>query len=142
MKPMWIKTVGGMKPANTAAEELYRGLRLDQRYAGEFKRMRNARHHDKFFAMMQIIFQNQEHYTSMDDLLDVCKLRIGHVKVIQTARGEERIPKSISWAQMDQAEFEDFYRRAVDWVLKEVIPGLQRAELDPEVERQLTRFAA
>ena len=102
---------------------------------------RNIKLHNKFFAMLGIILQNQEHYKSMDDLLDVCKLSIGHVRVISTGRGCERVPKSISFASMDDIEFDAFYNRAVDWMLAEVIPGLQRQHLDAEVEAKLLEFA-
>ena len=105
-------------------------------------RPRNIRFHNKFFAMMGIILKNQEHYQSMDELLGVCKLRIGHVTIVQTQHGEEMWPKSISWAAMDETEFSKFYDRAVDWVLREVIPGLQRQHLETEVEAELVEFAA
>lgn len=104
----------------------------------EIKRPRNVLFHRKFFAMLNLILQNQEHYTSIDDLLDVCKLRVGHVKVIQTKHGDVRVPKSISFAEMDETAFAEFYERAVDWMVAEVIPGLDKAAL----EQELMEFAA
>ena len=92
--------------------------------------------------MLQIILANQEHYKSIGDLLDVCKLRIGHVRTVETAQGIEKFPASISFANMDDTEFSKFYDRAINWMLEEVIPGLQRQHLDAEVEDQLIRFAA
>ncbi len=102
---------------------------------------RNIRLHNKFFAMLGIILQNQEYFTSTDDLLDVCKLSIGHVRVIETRNGQVRVPKSISFASMDDIEFDGFYNKAVDWMLAKVIPGLQRQHLDAEVEAKLLEFA-
>jgi len=90
--------------------------------------------------MLKIVLDNQEHYQSLDELLNVCKLAIGHVQVAQTARGPVRWPASISFAKMDQTSFDDFYNRAVQWVLTEVIPGLARGDLDAEVERELLSF--
>ena len=43
---------------------------------------------------------------------------------------------------MDETAFGEFYERAIDWMLTEVIPGLQRQHLDAEVEDQLIGFAA
>lgn len=100
---------------------------------------RNIGHHRKFFAMMKVVFENQDHY-SKDELLNVCKLAIGHVEVCQTPRGPVRWPASISFAKMDQAAFDDFYNRAVQWVMTEVIPGLAQKDLDAEVERELMSF--
>lgn len=101
---------------------------------------RNLGHHRKFFAMLQIILDNQEHYKSKDELLGVCKLRIGHVVTVQTKHGVERWPATINWAQMDQAAFDDFYSRAVAWVAEEVIPGLSLDMLNAEVAETLRSF--
>jgi hypothetical protein len=43
---------------------------------------------------------------------------------------------------MSEDDFSVFYDRAVDWMLAEVIPGLQHSDLTREVEERLMRFAA
>ena len=108
----------------------------------EIKRPRNVRFHRKLFAMLTIILNNQDHYRSVEDLLDVAKLRIGHVRVIQTKQGEVRIPASISFSALDDHEFGKIYNRICDWVCEEVLPGLRRADLDEEVANELMEFAA
>jgi hypothetical protein len=106
----------------------------------EVKRPRNLMFHRKFFAMLHIILQNQEYYKSIDDLVDVCKLRTGHCRTIATKEGDVQVPSSISFAAMDDTNFADFYDRACNWVVTEVIPGLQRHHLDAEVEESLQNF--
>lgn len=106
----------------------------------DMKVPRNIRFHRKLFAMLQIVFENQDHYKSLDLLLDVCKLETGHCHVIKTRRKIYAIPKSISFAQLDETAFNDFYKRATHWVAEEVIPGLNLAELDAEVEARLLEF--
>ena len=101
---------------------------------------RNIGHHRKFFAMLNIVLQNQDHYQSIDQLLNVCKMRIGHVESVMTKHGLIEWPASISWAKMDQDAFEAFYDRAVKWVCLEVIPGLAEKQLRAEVETELLRF--
>ena len=49
---------------------------------------------------------------------------------------EVRIPKSIAFHAMDQAEFEAFYERVIDVVVSEIIPGLSREDL----KRELSEF--
>ena len=106
----------------------------------ELTKPRNPQFHKKFFAMLQIVLANQEHYQSIDDLLAVCKLRTGHTRKIQTAHGIYEVPESISFAAMDDVAFGDFYDRAVHWVCQEVIPGLKRNGLDEEVQLALLEF--
>jgi hypothetical protein len=92
--------------------------------------------------MLQIVLENQDFYKSVDDLLDVCKLRVGHCRTVATKTGDLKIPESISFAALDQDGFNAFYDRACAWVVTEVIPGLQRKHLDAEVEAKLLAFGA
>ncbi len=136
--------LGALRPAQEQDVEVWKHLKIAEREVVkvQISRSRNYRFHCKFFAMLGIILKNQEHYQTTDELLNVCKLRIGHVDIVQTPQGEERWPKSISFASMDETEFSAFYERAVDWVLSDVIPGLQRQRLDAEIEAELIGFAA
>jgi len=132
------KRLATLEPVDDDGRRLLAKMAPGRVVSVEIRRPRNVLFHRKFFAMLNLILQNQEYYKSIDDLLDVCKLRVGHVKVVQTKRGEERIPKSISFAEMDETAFTEFYERVVDWVTAEVIPGLNKADL----ERELMEFAA
>ena len=137
-----VKRLGAFRPTDDEGTEAMRKIPDESLVRVDWTRPRNIRFHCKFFAMLQIILANQEHYKSIGDLLDVCKLRIGHVRVVETAQGIEKFPASISFANMDETEFSKFYERAITWMLSEVIPGLQRQHLDAEVEDQLIGFAA
>jgi len=137
---LMVKRLGSLHPYDDEGVEALKKIGPTQIVKITYSRPRNLRFHCKFFAMLKIILDNQDHYKSTDDLLDVCKLRIGHVTVIQTPQGEERVPKSISFASMDETEFGKFYDRAVFWVASEVIPGLNRQHLNDEVEAELLGF--
>ncbi len=137
-----VKRLGAFRPTDDQGIEDMAKILDGSLVKVTWTRPRNIHFHNKFFAMLGIVLKNQEHYQSMDELLGVCKIRIGHVTVVSTGYGTEKWPKSISFAAMDETEFSKFYDRAVDWVLREVIPGLQRQHLDAEVEDQLIGFAA
>lgn len=138
-----VKRLGALRPTDDLGIEAVQKIPDESLVKVTWTQPRNIRFHCKFFVMLQIILANQGHYKSMDDLLDVCKLCIGHVRVVKTrTHGEVRLPKSISFAKMDETEFSAFYNKAVDWMLSEVIPGLQRQHLDAEVEAELIGFAA
>ena len=137
-----VKRLGAIRPTDDEGTEGMKKIPDGSLVKVTWTRPRNIRFHKKFFAMLGVVLKNQEHYKSMDDLLDVCKLSIGHVRIVETRTARIRLPKSISFASMDETEFSAFYDRAVDWVLSEVIPGLQRQHLDEEVEAKLIGFAA
>jgi hypothetical protein len=137
-----VKRLGAFRPTDDEGTEVMRKIGDGELVKVTWTRPRNIRFHNKFFVMLGIVLKNQEHYKSMDDLLDVCKISIGHIRLIDTRTGWARVPKSISFANMGETEFSEFYDRAVDWVLSEVIPGLQRQHLDAEVETELIGFAS
>ena len=140
VKFLVAKRLTGLYPVDDAGAAAMRKFGMGEIVSVEVKRPRNLAFHRKFFAMLQIILQNQEHYKSIDDLLDVCKLRIGHCRTVQTKYGEVKIPNSISFPSMDDSAFADFYDKACNWVVTEVIPGLDRFNLDEEVRAELTGF--
>src|SRR3990167_7591673 len=140
-RAIFVKHLQSLRPTDEASEELLRHIGQGELVSVEIKRPRHLGWHRRYFAMLQIVFANQSYYKSLDDLLDVCKLAVGHYRTVRTKQGDVRIPKSISFASMDQTEFEAFYDRACDWVSQEVIPGLQRHDLDEEVRLQLEEIA-
>mgnify|MGYP005816003283 CR=1 FL=1 len=137
---MMAKRLSSLHPVDEEAERLLRNLGTGEIVSVEIHRPRNVQFHRRFFAMLKIILDNQSFYKSMDDLLDVTKLSIGHCRTVQTKGGSVKIPSSISFAAMDEVAFEDFYDRAVVWVCEEVIPGLERRTLDEEVKAALLGF--
>lgn len=138
-----VKRLGALRPTDDEGTEAIQKIKDGSLVKISWTTPRNARLLRKLFVMLTIILDNQNHYKSTRDLLDVCKLRVGHVRIVETARGIEKFPASISFVNMpDNAEFDVFYNKAVDWMLSEVIPGLQRQHLDAEVEDQLIGFAA
>lgn len=102
---------------------------------------RNYEHHKKFFALVRLTFQNlPEHLQQMlnirseEDMLTCLKLDLGYATTIWYGTRQVVVPKSISFAQMDQTEFERFYDRAIDMVLGLYLRGTNRQDLIEEVE--------
>ena len=129
-----------LRPIDDEGRECLQKIGIGDIVRVDITRPRNIDHHRKFFAMLQIILHNQEHYQSIDELRASCCVAIGHAEFIQTKHGLVGIPKSISFAKMDQDEFNGFYEKAVGWVLQDVLPGLARGDLDEAVADELIRF--
>ena len=135
-----VKRQGALYPADEDAEALMRRLKAGEMVSVEIHRPRNVRFQAKFFCMLRIVYQNQDAYPSMDVLLSVCKLETGHFDVKMVDGKEVWTPKSISFASMDDFSFGLFYNAACKWVCEEVIPGLDRGNLDEQVRNQLQAF--
>ncbi len=158
MQKVRVITYGGealdcMIPATDADQQTFEKMRTNNWYKTDARKARNVDHHRKGFALINIIFDNQDRYQNMDDLLVELKLRAGwyheHVRTIPTSKELEMLeewlsvppqhidfkkiwqiidrlkeleqlvllPKSISFNEMDQLEFEQFYERLIDIAL-------------------------
>lgn len=103
------------------------------------KELRNAAMHRKFFALINLVFQNQEIYKTQDQFLEALKIASGHCDFILAPHPRTRethlnfVPKSISFAKMDQGEFEAFYDKVCDVIIRDFWPGMDKATLKAEV---------
>ena len=142
VKILVARKLTGLFPVDETGEVVIRKFTPGEVVSIDVKRPRNVAFHRKFFAMLNIILQNQDAFKSIDDLLELTKLRTGHCHTVLTKAGEVKITDSISFAAMDQDAFNAFYQRACAWVCSEVIPGLSQQDLDEEVQAQLQDFGA
>lgn len=75
---------------------------------------RNPAHHRRFFALLQAAYGAQDKHKNLTSLLVELKIRAGWYDEHITHDGKlVYVPKSISWARMDQEEFERFYGEAI-----------------------------
>ena len=76
----------------------------------EIRKPRNYRFHKKFFAMLNLVFQNQERYDNIDDLRHDLTIVSGYYTERVNIQGEHvKMANSISFAKMTETEFSDLY---------------------------------
>ncbi len=133
-KAVFQKTLGGLRPTDDDGEAIMAGIKIGALVMIEVRKSRNLQHHRLFFALVKIVFDNQDHYESKEHLLTALKVAIGHCDTIIAKDGNTvYIPKSINFAKMDQTAFEAFYNMAVDIVIRHWLPGVTSEELKNEV---------
>lgn len=85
----------------------------------EITQPRNIGFHRKFFALIKMVYQNQEHYNNSDDLREDLIVSAGFYETRVNFYGEEKQKaKSISFASMNQEEFDELYNRVLDEIVK------------------------
>lgn len=100
--------------------EYIKKLKVGEIYFFEVKRERNIGFHRKFFALIKMVFQNQEIYTDQEDLRGDLLVESGYYRTYYTFLGEEkRKPLSISFASMSQDTFDKMYSDVLDTIVKE-----------------------
>jgi hypothetical protein len=135
MKLSLVKTLSGLKPAYDSDGETYKKIPLNDILVYEVKLVRNYKFHKKLFALINLVFENQERYTNIDHLRKAIIIEAGYYSERVTLQGELIIEaNSISFAQMDNAEFDTLYNRCLDVIIKYF--KFEREE----IEREITNF--
>jgi hypothetical protein len=134
------RTVGGLKPCDERGVEALRKLKVGEVVQCELTKPRNLAHHRKFWALLNVFWQAAGDWSSPYAVLIELKVRLGHVqKVVIRETGEVvSVPKSISFAQMDQFEFDSFYEKAIGELCK-MGGGIEADDLRQEVLNELAR---
>lgn len=133
MTAVFRKELGGLRPVNSQADDILAKLKLGDVAAVEVRKPRNLGHHRLYWALCSLVAENMDGDYSAEVVSDVLKIRTGHVTVVKTRKGEVFIPKSISFAAMDQFAFNEFFDRALKVVVSDILPRLDSDTLRAEV---------
>jgi len=110
-----VRIKEGLAPIDDESVKAIKKLSLGTEIFCEFKPRRNMKFHKKYFALLNAVLINQEHYKSVDNIHEAVKYRAGYYETIISLYGDSFIKtKSISFHTLDNNEFEDFYNIAID----------------------------
>lgn len=141
----FMRTPAGLVPADTAASEWFSKVRLGQPVTASVRLPRNGKFHRRFFAMLDVAYSNHDWpeietkfgkaRTSPEMFRKYVIVKAGHYEADLTPHGEIRVvPKSISWAKMDEAEFSRLYSDVLDVILMEFLSNWTTGDMDRAVE--------
>ena len=97
---------------------------------------RNYKLFNKYWAFCSFVLFHTSKFQSVTQVSDFIKIGVGHCHRVETRSRVENLPLSISWAKMDDLEFEKFWNRVCDFVMAEFMPHVTQ----PELEAQLAEF--
>jgi hypothetical protein len=135
----YIKTAAGFVPKSNAARDFHARTKLGQTVELKGRRPRNPAHHRKLFALLNILVDNTEHFANTEDALLAVKAAtgLGRWMKVEGATRELFYPDSIAFDAMPQAEFAEFYEKAVAAVIRWWLPVS-----DAEIREAVESFAA
>lgn len=85
----------------------------------EIKKKRNYMFHKKYFALVNMVFENQSLYTHIDHLRNDLTIEAGFYE--EAMNFEDKVikhAKSINFSNMDEIEFSELYNRTIDVIVK------------------------
>jgi hypothetical protein len=134
-----VKKNSSLYPANEEAEEYFKRIKQGVVISCEMRRPRNYMNHRRYFALLQIVLDNQEIFKDIEQLKEAIKLMVGHVEYTRVLNKSTKewelveIPKRINFASMPELEFQDYFSKSIDAIIKYIIPGMDRDDLLNEV---------
>ena len=124
-------------PSDEASHKALCGWQTGDIVSAIVRRPRNPRHHAKMFALLNVVWKGtaiQDRYPNTENLLDALKHALGHVETFQAVDGTFLTkPKSINFESLDQAAFSEFYDGVVEIVCTQLVPHLDREDLERQV---------
>lgn len=125
---LFLKPVDG--PGYAAIEEMTRGEELRVKIT----RFRNPKFHRLFFALINLVYQNQDEFATMEQMLDAIKRAIGYVEERKDLDGQlYYVSKSISFAKMDETSFKQFYNKVLNLILEKILPHIPKKDLEQQI---------
>lgn len=126
---------GSLRPTLPADLDIIRKYKPGMNIRAKVSRPRNIDHHKKYWALLQAVTDHTS-FSSPEKLLKKIKYDLGmYTRIGTTKAGEIFVEwESISFAKMDQNAFDDFYKRSVDLILQEILPGWTTDDIDKALE--------
>lgn len=130
-------TDGGLWPDDEESKAVIDAIPAGELLRAETTRPRNPRFHRLFFGLISLVFKNTTRYKSPEVLREIVTIGAGHCDIsIIKVDGQvfvHHVARSIAWSKMEEDEFRQFWNRAVDYIIAEILPGAGRASLEHEV---------
>ena len=127
-------TINGLVPLYSSDLDEKRKLKIGETYQVEVKRPRNYQFHKKFFALLNIGWENTDVEMPFDTYRRWVTMLAGFYKVYHTTKGELYEHESIAFSYMDDDTFSEVYDRVLNIILKDT------GAAKPDVEAMLIDF--
>jgi len=117
-------------PAFESDKEIANKIKINQAIQVNFTKPRNYLFHKKYFALLNLAYSNSDYDMSFEDFrIEVIK-RAGFYRTVKDFKGNKvYYANSISFAKMDNLEFEKLYSKTLDVIIKYVLKENTKEEI-------------
>lgn len=122
-------------PLHDSDNEYVSKLKANHDYKFVVTSPRNYKFHKKFFALLNLGYQNTpkqgEQQMNFEEFRAYKIMQAGYYKRVVTEKGEFYLPKSISFASMDNLEFEQLYNAMLNVMISTL--GVSSEDIEHEL---------
>lgn len=136
MKANLVRTLAGWSPADDEAIRISRRWNVGETTTVDLKKSRNYKSLKRYWKLCEVVFNNSQQFKSKEQVHQFLKIKAGHsTQIIAKSTGEVfYLADSIDYDTIDdEVEFQEIWRRVVDVVCEDILPGISRDELEYEV---------
>ena len=136
---LWlVRRMGHLVPANAQSAEALDKLPIDKWLLASIRQPRNVKFLRKWMALQSAVFPHQDEWPTFESFKRAIKKALGLGEWVVSKSGRrEFLEGSVSFAKMTEDEFAEFYERGVQLILTRILPGVNREDLDLEVNEIL-----
>lgn len=114
-----INAQGKIVPLFDSDWEKFKRVPKNKEVTVEIRQPRNIKLHRKFFALINMVFENQDIYTDLEALRKDLTIEAGFYNEHADFNGEiKRTAKSISFANMENTEFSTLYNQYINTIIR------------------------
>lgn len=130
------RTLSGLAPADDHAREVLRRWQVGEQLKADVRKPRAHRSLRRYWALVNLVYQNSEQFKSREAVHAYLKIRAGHcTPIVSKSTGEVfLVPDSISYDRLDETEFREVWERVVQVVADEIL-GTGVPEIEAEIAR-------
>lgn len=132
-----VRTISGLAAGDEPATKLLQRWKLGEERVADVRKERLNKNLARWFVLCRMVYENSDMFASEKVVHQHLKVKAGHaIAVTNKATGETWLyPDSISFARLDEDEFQAVWQRAVAYVCSDIIPGLEEQAVQDEVYR-------
>jgi len=134
MKILLLNTISGLIPVYPSDMDSKRRLKLGETYEADIKHPRNYEFHKKFMALVNLGCENSKLNMPFETYRHYITIKAGYFDAYETPKGMYYEAKSLSFASMDEATFQDVYSRVLDKIIEDI------GCTSEEIEKALVEF--
>ena len=126
------RTISGLVALYSSDYDQLAKIRIGEEVKASISRPRNYKFHKKYMALINLCFENQDHYSDIQTFRYILQMKAGFFEIVETHEGKKVFfPKSISFAKMEENEFQEVYNKVLDVVLKFL--GIDNEQFESEI---------
>jgi hypothetical protein len=131
-----VRTLVGWSPVDDESIRVSRRWSAGETVVVDLKKPRNYKSLKRYWKLCEVVLSSSKDFKSKDQVHQFLKIRSGHATVIVAKSTGEvyLLADSIDYDSIeDEAEFQEIWRRVIDVVCEDILPGIDRNELEYEV---------